>query len=899
MSSQAHTSTVPTAPASAALPRLGLLLVVALGAIPYLFGLAGDFVYDDETLLLANPLVQDLARLPELVSNSLWSFTTAPNETRVEYWRPLTSVAFALSWAIGGGSPLVFKLVSLAAHLIGVALVARLGRQLTGRGDVALAGALLFAVHPVGIEAVTWASALNDPLMLALGLGAVTSWIAWRRDGSNGFAWRAAILFGLATLAKEAALAFVPLLLALDATVLRDARRASGTGTARSWTPIALWLGAYWLLRTLVFGTWHGGLLSANVQLDEGFARMSLLRLEMLGGGLGLASLPLDLRVFRPFRPDAVTGELVLAILFVALFAGAAVLAWRRGSRTAALLALWPLILLAPLVLRVESVGQFPLSDRFVYATVPGVALLVALALFRALGRGAWLAVALAAVLLGWQGADRTQAWASAAGFWRSAAEQDPDIALVQWNLGRLELEEFQRTPTLPVAQRAFDHFQRALDIAENQADGVNVTGSQFDRLQSYLGTGWALVYQAEVDGYRDLETPLRYFELVVGLQAIREGQPKVPIVPGGDTSHEAWTGRGVALAGLARKDDAVASFQRAIELYPEYDLAHFNKGLVHWRAGEPVPASNHMGRALELQPNNAEYATFAAWAEMDRGRVDRARELAERARSLDPDRADPLVLLGVLERRAGNVTNALELHTGAVELEASNARAHAQLGETWLTLDDPEEALASFVEACRLGPELFEPHWNAASLLLSSGVPAADLVPYLRRAYELCPDPGLLGVVRGALDARLEPGDELRRSLALFDERRGNLEAALYWASTAASANDPDGASAYVFGRLLLAAEQIEAAIEWLEVADRRKPDQFARLRELGSARAAADDARGAREAWERALEVIPPAPQGQEWQEQMARDQIRSGLARLAEREAESDGATGSGSD
>ena len=879
-------------PRRSSLPRWALAAVLLLGAIPYLFGLSGGFVYDDETLLLANPMVQDLARLPELVSNSLWSFTTAPNETRVDYWRPLTSVLFALSWALGGGAPLAFKLVSLTAHLIGVALVARLGRQLCGRADAALAGALLFAVHPVGVEAVTWASALNDPLMLALGLGAVTSWVAWRRNGSSSVPWRAAVLLLLAVLAKEAALAFVPLLVALDLTALRSERATSGSRGLRAFAPIGVALVVYWLLRVLVFGSWHGGLLSTNVQLDEGFARMSLLRLEMLGGGLGLATLPLDLRVFRPFRPEVVTADLARAALFTALFVAAVVFSWRRRDRPALLLALWPLVLLAPLVVRVQAVGQFPLSDRFVYAAVPGVALLVALALFRALGRGAWVPVALAAALLGWHGAQRTDAWETGPGFWRTAAEQDPDIALVQWNLGRLALEEFQRTPTLPVAERAFDHFQRALDIAEGQAEGVNVTGSQFDRLQSYLGTGWSLVYQAEVDGYRDLETPLRYFELVLGLQAIRQGQPQVPIVPGGDTSHEAWTGRGVALAGLRRKDAAVASFQRAIELYPEYALAHFNKGLVHWRAGEPIPASNHLGRAVELQPNDPEYATFAAWAEVDRGRVDRARELATRARALDPDRADPLVLLGVLERRAGNISNALELHTRAVDLEPGNARAHAQLGETWLTLNDADEALAAFVEACRLGPDLFEPHWNAASLLLSSGVPTADLVPYLRRAYELCPDPGLLGVVRGALDARLEPSDPLRRSLALFDESRGDLDAALYWASTAAAAGDPDGASAYVFGRLLLAAEEVDAAIGWLEIANELEPDQFARLRELGSARAAADDAAGARAAWERALEVIPPAPEGQEWQEQMAREQIRSGLARLAEREAESYG-------
>jgi tetratricopeptide (TPR) repeat protein len=913
--SQTDAAAPLAAPSSApiALPKLplfALAAVVLLAAVPYLFGLGGSFVYDDEILILQNPMVQDLARLPDLLTNSLWGFATSPNEARVEYWRPLTSLSFALLWAIGDGAPLVFKLASLVLHLVCVVQVARLGRLLTGRADVALAGALLFGVHPLGVEAVTWISAINDPLMLAFGLTGAISWIGWRRAGSPGLPWRAVLCYAGAVLAKETALGFVLVFVALALTALRGAVAIASRGGQRFVRPALAfgpWLAAYWLMRTLVFGNWHGGLLSQNVYLAASWERLQELRIELLGGGLALAAWPAELTVFRPFRGSVDAGDLAVPLAAIAAAVAIGAVLWKRRDRTALALWAWPLALLAPLVLRVQSVGQFPLSDRFVYGTVPGVALLFALVLFRMGARTKnpvaralpWIATFALAALLGLHGARRTAAWDTPDGFWRAAEAENPNIALVQWNLGRITLEEFRRTPTLPVAERAFEYFTRALDIAEGVAEGIDVPGSQFDRLQSYLGTGWSLLYQGQVDGYGGLDAPLRYFELVIGLQAADEGGEPKPIVPSGETSHEAWTGRGATLAAMARYDDSIASFERAIELYPDYPLAHFNKGLVHFGLGQWIPATNHLDRAVELQPSNPEFALFAAHAAaeraaMGRGSAARARELAELARDNAPDSSGPVVLLGILARRDERPTDSLQLLDEALRIDPSDPDAHLQRGTTLLSMGRDDEALAEYVEACQFGGDRFEPHWRTAVMLLAAKVPNEDVLPYLRRAYELCPDPARLGELGADLDRILPAGDPLRYTMALFDERRGQIDSALYWAQTAAAEADADGRGAYLFGRLLLATDRADDALPWLEMANDRRPDRFELRCELGSARADTGDADGARAAWNRALEVVPPAPAGQEWQEQMLRGQIESGLENLARLEAGAAGPT-----
>jgi tetratricopeptide (TPR) repeat protein len=866
-----------TASTTDRLPGLGLLLVLLAASVPYLFGLSGEFVYDDEVLLVGNPLLQDLARLPELLTNSLWAFETAPAAERVDYWRPLTWLVFALTWAAGDGAVLLFKCVSLAAHLAAVAAVASFARRVAGRSDTAFAAALVFGLHPLGVEAVTWVSALNDPLMLALVFASLARFVDWRRGGSRGRPWFAAALFLAALLAKETALAFVFAFPLLDLVLLRDdVQRA---GRERRAAPLFVGaLAAYWLARVAVFDSWHGGLLSRAADFAASPLRLVGLGVEFTGGALALAAWPQDLAVFRPFRPSLAFLDAGFLVPFVVCIAAsvALVLARRRDPRLFTALALGLLVLVVP-ALRAEALGKFPLSDRFAYAALPGLALAFVLALQHV----AWLsrpprvvaAACLLGALLGARGAARTAAWSDTTTFWNTAAEESPDVAHVWWNLGRLELARFKSEPTAATALRARELFETAADLAEAEREGRSTAVvTSFDVLQTNLGLGWSLLSESEIDGYGSTSDALLVFDDVV------KRRPD---------SYEAWTGRGVALARQFDVAGAIESFTRALEIFPDYPEAHFNLGLVRSAAGERVKARGHFDRAFELRPSNANYAYWAAKSALENGDSARARELAERSRALDPREADPVVLLGTIESLDGDFAASLGAFDAALALEPNDSDAHNGRAKTLILLDRPDDALAAFVEAARLGRDRFEPHYNVASLLIASGADDATTLEYLQRAYELCPDPGALGALRGQLDMRLAPGAPIRATLALMDERRGQVEAALEWAESATEGDDVDGMGAYVYGRMLFLAGRAADALVWLERANEKKPDDVLRLRELGAARAAMDDADGARAAWNRALEVLPePRNEFEAERAKQLKEEIEAGFAALLER-------------
>ncbi|HZE88326.1 MAG TPA: glycosyltransferase family 39 protein, partial [Verrucomicrobiae bacterium] len=114
-----------------------------------------------------------------------------------------------LVYAAGGGRPMPFHAVNIVLHALASALAFLLLKRLTSSDAAALAGALLFAIHPVHTEAVTWIS--GDGEILA-GLLLMAAWLSH----ASGRPALAAAGLALALLSKEGAAVFPALALAGD-----------------------------------------------------------------------------------------------------------------------------------------------------------------------------------------------------------------------------------------------------------------------------------------------------------------------------------------------------------------------------------------------------------------------------------------------------------------------------------------------------------------------------------------------------------------------------------------------------------------------------------------------------------------------------------------------------------
>ncbi|MBC8107431.1 MAG: tetratricopeptide repeat protein [Anaerolineae bacterium] len=147
----------------------------------------------------------------------------------VRFWNPLEPLAGLYvpltytTWAVIGAfardaagtlHAWPFHLVSLIAHCVSGALVFAILRRLIDRDWPPFFGALLFAIHPLQVESVAWASGLKDVLAGCLALAAIHQHLRSRVIVSS-------VLFTLAMLAKPSAAAALPIVLIVDLVILR------------------------------------------------------------------------------------------------------------------------------------------------------------------------------------------------------------------------------------------------------------------------------------------------------------------------------------------------------------------------------------------------------------------------------------------------------------------------------------------------------------------------------------------------------------------------------------------------------------------------------------------------------------------------------------------------------
>ncbi len=261
-------------------------IAVALGAIlPYLNALRAGFVFDDQILV-----VEQLSKLGPFrpfatLARPYWTALSDGN-----LWRPITTLSLELDWRLSGGSPVWFHLVNLILHtavtLLLFGLLLRLLRGLPGgplgrpsgrlrlEKAVALAAALLFAVHPVHTEAVTWVAGRAELLAALFTLAALH--LALRAAvRSSHLAQAGAVAACLLAVGSKESGATAPFLILLTGAIFRpqpapgDPGAPAGTThrpdtstAAPSWLTTGLWsLGPvllFALLRRAVLQTWSG-----------------------------------------------------------------------------------------------------------------------------------------------------------------------------------------------------------------------------------------------------------------------------------------------------------------------------------------------------------------------------------------------------------------------------------------------------------------------------------------------------------------------------------------------------------------------------------------------------------------------------------------------------------------
>jgi protein O-mannosyl-transferase len=242
-------------PQASVAPPTGLwwraALIVVVGALTYSNSLAGPFILDDQSTIVENRQIRELARLSSVL---------VPEENSSMGGRPIVNLSFAINYAIGGLSVPGYHIGNLAIHLVCALLAFGLVRRtlelprLRGRlgassMSVAFAVALLWTVHPLNSEVVDYLTQRTESLMAMFYLATLYSSVRALGAAPRSSRWPAAVVIscGLGMLCKES-MVTAPLMVALyDRAYVFDswkqelrARRGFYLSLAATWLIVAI-----------------------------------------------------------------------------------------------------------------------------------------------------------------------------------------------------------------------------------------------------------------------------------------------------------------------------------------------------------------------------------------------------------------------------------------------------------------------------------------------------------------------------------------------------------------------------------------------------------------------------------------------------------------------------------
>ncbi len=235
-----------------------------------------------------------------------------------------------------------------------------------------------------------------------------------------------------------------------------------------------------------------------------------------------------------------------------------------------------------------------------------------------------------------------------------------------------------------------------------------------------------------------------------------------------------AHNNHGAVLLALGRLEEALAAFERACALKPDYAEALNNAGNALVSLGRPAEALDRYRRALELGLRSATLHVNRGIALQGLGRPDEALAAFDEALAMAPDSPDALANRGEALRRLGRYREALESLDRALALAPAHPQAHNNRGAVLFQAGSPGEALESYRRAVRarpgfgdalanqaqalvalgrhdeaiaccdqaigLDPGRARPHWQRALALLGARRPE-DALPGVERALALDPD--------------------------------------------------------------------------------------------------------------------------------------------------------------
>jgi len=538
-----------------------ILVLVTLAVYWQVHGF--DFINFDDQVYLINNINFQSDVTPDVLR---WAFTT----NHADLWNPFLWLSFILDYQFYGLNPGGYHITNLILHILSALLLFLLINRTTQTVWPSAFVAAIFALHPLHVESVAWATERKDVLsaffwMLTLCL------YAWYTEKPSVRKYLLVFFsFFCALMSKSMVVTLPAIMILLDYWPLNRFETQKNKINLILWqlkekTPFFI-LSAVFSIITFYVQYYIPSLRHFPVlkpsPLDSRLANAAVSFVTYLEKTFW----PHDMAVFYPYPSHIPTWQVIAASMLIIVISALVIFMIKRLPYLFVGW-LWYVITILP-VIKIVQIGSDAMADRYHYLPSIGISIMVVwgfLSLIRnesvrkyILFPSAVAIVALLAVLT-WQ---QCGYWKNSIELWGHALKVTRDNALAHGNYASALYEEGN-------IEEALSHYNKAILLKPDKEDG------------SFYNSRGAIFHLKN-----QFQLALNDYSKAININA---------------ANYRAYNNRGITYATIGRIDLALEDFNKAAFYKPDFADAYDNRTFIYYKQGNKASCCYNAKKACEL----------------------------------------------------------------------------------------------------------------------------------------------------------------------------------------------------------------------------------------------------------------------------------------------------------
>ena len=666
------------------IPINWLLLILALliTFFTYLPSLKNEFTtWDDNSYVINNPLVKQLNK------NSIKEIFASEN-LKYRYWmgnyHPLTILSLAINYNTlqKNDKPVawVFIFTNILLHIINTFLVFLLILNLSQKNWLAFVVALLFGIHTLHVESVSWISERKDVLYTMFYLWALLLYIRYVKKQKLHLYFLSIIVFLLSLLSKGQAVSLSLTIILIDIFYRRK---------LLSYTVIIEKIPFFTL--SLIFGliAIEAQKYSSALQIDQVYELYKRIGIASYGFAMYILKmiLPIHLSAIYPY-PDILNKTIPFyyyLFLIFDLFILFITYKWYKKGHYLAAFGIAFFVFNIIFLLQLIPVGSAIYADRYSY--IPSIGFFLTIAyfwnkLFENKKQLAILLLSVFSITLIILTINREKVWRNSLSLWTDTTQKSPK-AVVGWNnLGSIKAQiakdsiKVNTNLSIDLYKQAVKDFSKAIEKKPDYANAFYNRGNAFFEL-ARLTNDTSLITKALEDINKAIAIKVDFidafiqrgliYDYINDLENAYINYKRVLMLSPNNT--KALINLGIYFGKKELLDSAITYFNKAEKINPKLAEIYINRGLAYNLKKEYDKALTDLSIAIKLNPDRPAAYYNRAITYKNLKKYNKAIEDIDKAIELMPENSEFYYTKAIILEKLGKKTEACVYYQKSAKL--------------------------------------------------------------------------------------------------------------------------------------------------------------------------------------------------------------------------------------